>query len=85
VHETKFGETNPFGFHSQQIGIALIQTKIDIMGQIKLGIFDLERQDRERERFAHERGQLLTVLVQILIIHQLLQSFQNLNTLQISL
>jgi hypothetical protein len=55
------------------------------MGQIKLGIFDLERQDRERERFAHERGQLLTVLVQILIIHQLLQSFQNLNTLQISL
>jgi hypothetical protein len=44
-------------FHSQQIGIALIQTQIDIMGQIKLGIFDLERQDRERERFAHERGE----------------------------
>jgi hypothetical protein len=43
-------------FHSEQIGIALIQTQIDIMGQIKLGIFDLERQDRERERFAHERG-----------------------------
>ncbi|MFT5601565.1 MAG: hypothetical protein ACI9N1_001810, partial [Flavobacteriales bacterium] len=43
-------------FHFQQIDIALIQTKIDIMGQIKLGIFDLERQDRERERFAHERG-----------------------------
>jgi hypothetical protein len=51
VHETKFGETNPFAFHFQQIDIALIQTKIDIMGQIKLGIFDLERQDRERERF----------------------------------
>jgi hypothetical protein len=58
VDETKFGETNPFIFHSQQIGIALIQTQIDIMDQIKLGIFDLERQDRERERFAHERGQL---------------------------
>jgi hypothetical protein len=58
VHETKFGETNPFVFHSQQIGIALIQTQIDIMDQIKLGIFDFERQDRERERFAHERGNL---------------------------
>jgi hypothetical protein len=44
-------------FHSQQIGIALIQTQIDIMDQIKLGIFDFERQDRERERFAHEWGE----------------------------
>ena len=55
-HETKFDKVIPFVFHSQQISIELIQTQIDIMDQIKLGIFDLERQDRERKRFAHERG-----------------------------
>jgi hypothetical protein len=38
------------------------------MDQIKLGIFDLERQDRERERFAHERGGILCRIMQIFIL-----------------
>ncbi|MFT5601300.1 MAG: hypothetical protein ACI9N1_001543 [Flavobacteriales bacterium] len=53
-------------FHSELCCIELIQTQTDIMDQIKLGIFDLERQDRERERFAHERGNGFTHLRQII-------------------